>query len=145
MVIAQRLTLKSTIMARYFKFLAIGVLFTIHYSLFTSCQEGGDSGDLLGQWRLTDSQYLSFSGTIASFRSITDGKLKGEVFAKFQHVGDSLFMQCSSIYKEKSDTTMVEDGFAMKPFTNIRVKIDALDGDHLQLSKDNQHWSFEKY
>ena len=116
-------------------------------STLSSCQEGGDAGDLLGQWRLEghDDMYVSFSGTIASFRSISDQQLKGEVFAKFQHKGDSLFMQCTSIKQQKSDTTMVEDGFAMKPFTNIRVKIDVLDGDRLQLSKDNQHWSFEKY
>ena len=145
MAIAQRLTLKSTIMVKYFKFLAVGIWLLAVGTLFTACQEGGDAGDLFGQWRLTDSQYISFSGSIASFRSISDNQLKGEVFAKFQHVGDSLFMQCSSIYKEKSDTTMVEDDFGMKPFTNIRVKIDALDGDHLQLSKDGQHWSFEKY
>jgi hypothetical protein len=54
-------------------------------------------------------------------------------------------MQCSSIYQEKSDTTFVEDDFGMKPFTNIRLRIDALDSDRLLLSKDNQHWSFEKY
>ena len=33
----------------------------------------------------------------------------------------------------------------MKPFTNIRVKIDAVDGDRLLLSKDGQRWSFEKW
>ena len=130
-------------MARYFKFLAIGGLFTIHYSLFTSCQEGGDAGDLLGQWRLTtkEDMYVSFSGSITQFR-----KNNGQaVFAKFQHVGDSLFMQCSSIKQQKSDTTMIENEFGMKPFTNIRVRIDALDSDHLTLSKDNQHWVLEKY
>ena len=85
--------------------------------------------------------YVSFSGTITQFRS-NNGQA---VFAKFQHVGDSLFMQCSSIYGEKSDTTFVEDYFGMKPFTNIHLRIDALDSDRLLLSKDNQHWSFEKY
>ena len=130
-------------MARYFKFLAIGALFTIHYSLFTACQEGRDAGDLFGQWRLTDKEdmYISFSGSVTQFR-MENGQ---PVFAKFQHVGDSLFMQCSSIYKQKADTTMVEESFGMKPFTNIRVKIDALDNDHLLLSKDGQQWSFEKY
>jgi hypothetical protein len=33
----------------------------------------------------------------------------------------------------------------MKPFTNIRVRIEALDDDHLTLSKDGQRWLFEKY
>ena len=85
--------------------------------------------------------YVSFSGTITQFR-----KNNGQaVFAKFQHVGDSLFMQCSSIYQEKSDTVMVEDEYGMKPFTNIRVKIEALDADRLLLSKDGRHWTLEKY
>ena len=130
-------------MARYFKYIAISCWLLAVGTLFTSCQEGGDAGDLLGQWRLTEKtdMYVSFSGTITQFR-----KNNGQaVFAKFQHVGDSLFMQCSSIYQEKSDTVMVEDEYGMKPFTNIRVKIEALDSDHLQLSKDGQQWIFMRY
>ena len=116
------------------------VLFSL---LLASCQEGGDAGDLWGQWRLEgrDDMYVSFSGTITQFR-----KNNGQaVFAKFQHVGDSLFMQCSSIYKEKADTLMVEDEFGMKPFINIRVRIDALDSERMLLSKDGQQWTLEKY
>ena len=131
-------------MANYYKHL---ILLTSSIFLLTSalssCQEGGDAGDLLGQWRLEghdDMLYVSFSGTIAQFNN--NGQA---VFAKFQHEGDSLFMQCSSIYQEKSDTTFVEDDFGMKPFTNIRLRIDALDSDRLLLSKDGQHWAFEKY
>jgi hypothetical protein len=131
-------------MARFSKYL---ILVTSYIFLLTStlssCQEGGNAGDLLGQWRLEgyEDMYVSFSGTITQFR-----KANGQqVFAKFQHVGDSLFMQCSSIYQEKTDTIMVENEFGMKPFTNIRVRIDALDGDHLTLSKNGQHWLFEKY
>ena len=130
-------------MANSYKYILFCALFTIHCSLFTACQEGGDAGDLLGQWRLTtkEDMYVSFSGSITQFR-----KNNGQaVFAKFQHVGDSLFMQCSSIKQQKSDTTMIENEFGMKPFTNIRVRIDALDSDHLTLSKDNQHWVLEKY
>ena len=139
-------------MARYFKYIAISCSLFESVALrgllavsllFTACQEGRDAGDLLGQWRLEghDDMYVSFSGTITQFR-----KNNGQaVFAKFQHVGDSLFMQCSSIYKEKSDTTMVEDEFGMKPFTNIRVKIDAVDSDRMLLSKDGQQWTLEKY
>jgi hypothetical protein len=85
--------------------------------------------------------YVSFSGTITQFRK-NNGQ---QVFAKFQHVGDSLFMQCSSIMQIKSDTTFVEDDFGMKPFTNIRLKIDALDDDRLLLSKNGQRWILEKY
>ena len=130
-------------MANSFKYILFCALFTIHCSLFTACQEGGDAGDLLGQWRLEghDDMYVSFSGTITQFRKNNGQK----VFAKFQHKGDSLFMQCSSINQIKADTTMVEDEFGMKPFTNIRLRIDAIDGDRLLLSKDGQHWAFEKY
>jgi hypothetical protein len=130
-------------MARYFKYIAISCWLLAVGTLFTSCQEGGDAGDLLGQWRLTEKtdMYVSFSGTIAEFRK-NNGQF---VFAKFQHVGDSLFMQCSSIKQQKSDTVMVEDEYGMKPFTNIRVKIEALDSDHLQLSKDGQQWIFMRY
>lgn len=125
-------------MAKYFK------LFTI-FSLFflVSCQEGGEAGDLWGQWRMTESddKYLSFSGSVLLFRNIS----KGEVFGNFQHVGDSLFMQCYSANGLPSDTTIVETAFGFKPFNNIRVKIEVLDGDVLVLSKDNQTWDFYKY
>ena len=85
-------------------------------------------------------QYVSFSGSIVSFRNGGN-----EVFGNFQHVGDSLFIQCYSIYGKASDVTMVEDDFGFKPFGNIRVKIDALDSDHLLLSKDAKWWSLKKY
>ena len=131
-------------MVKFYKTLALRLTFIVYCSLFiVSCQQGSEAGDLLGQWRLEgrDDMYVSFSGTITQFR-----QNKGQqVFAKFQHEGDSLFMQCSSIYQEKSDTTFVEDDFGMKPFTNIRLRIDALDSNHLLLSKDGQHWSLEKY
>ena len=127
-------------MARFSKYF---FLLTSSIILLTSCQEGGDAGDLLGQWRLEghDDMYVSFSGTITQFRKNNGQK----VFAKFQHKGDSLFMQCSSINQIKADTTMLEDEYGMKPFTNIRLRIDAVDGDRLLLSKDGQHWAFEKY
>ena len=125
-------------MAKYFK------LFTI-FSLFflVSCQEGGEAGDLWGQWRMTgsDDKYLSFSGSVLLFRNIS----KGEVFGNFQHVGDSLFMQCYSATGLPSDTTIVETTFGFKPFDNIRVKIETLDGDILVLSKDGRTWNFYKY
>ena len=125
-------------MAKFYKLLAIGC-----WLLAASCQEGRDAGDLLGQWKLMDKEdmYVSFSGTITQFR-----KNNGQaVFAKFQHVGDSLFIQCSSIYQEKSDTTIIEEEYGMKPFDNIRLRIDVLDGDHLTLSKDGQQWIFMRY
>ena len=125
-------------MAKFYKLLAIGC-----WLLAASCQEGRDAGELLGQWKLMDKEdmYVSFSGTITQFR-----KNNGQaVFAKFQHVGDSLFIQCSSIYQEKSDTTIIEEEYGMKPFDNIRLRIDVLDGDRLTLSKDGQHWVLQKY
>lgn len=125
-------------MARYYKYILLLPLF-----LMAACQEGGDAGDLLGQWRLTgtDDRYVGFSGSIAWFHS-TDRR---EVFANFQHVGDSLFIQCSSIYGSPADTTFIENAFGLKPFKNIRVKIDALDSDRLILSKESQSWNFYKY
>lgn len=125
-------------MAKYFKLLALLSLFSL-----TSCQEGGEAGDLWGQWRMTgsDTKYVSFSGAVSLFRSVT----KGDVYGNFQHVGDSLFIQCYSVKGILSDTVMVEDDFGFKPFNNIRVKIEVVNGDILVLSKDSQTWNFYKY
>jgi hypothetical protein len=130
-------------MARFFKLLAVGSLFAFHFSLFSSCQEGGDAGDLLGQWRATDcaTKTVSFSGSIILFRSTHEGN----VFGNCHHVGDSLFIECVSPTSSRSDTTLVEQSFGMKPFTRIRLHIDVLDSDRLILSKDGQLWSFEKW
>lgn len=125
-------------MARYFKlFPFISLFFLI------SCQEGGEAGDLWGQWRMTgfDDKYLSFSGSVSLFRYVG----KGDVYGNFQHIGDSLFIQCYSVEGIRSDTTIVEETFGFKSFNDIRVKIDVLNGEHLVLSKDNRNWSFYKY
>jgi len=127
-------------MARFYKRLFI---FTSSLLLLTSCQEGGDAGDLLGQWRLTgsDTRYISFSGSIAWLKNLNEN----QVYANFQHVGDSLFIQCYSIEGIPRDTLLIEESFGFRPFNNIRLKIEALTSDRLQLRKDNQAWSFEKY
>ncbi len=129
-------------MARFFKRCIVAAAI-----LLTACQEGGDAGDLLGQWRMTgsDSRYLSFAGSIVEFRLVEGTFLMNEVFGNFQHVGDSLFIHCYSIYGGKNDTLNVEQQFGFKPFDNIRLKIDVLDNDHLTLSKDGRLWSFYKY
>jgi hypothetical protein len=67
------------------------------------------------------------------------------VYGNFQHVGDSLFIQCYSEKAEKADTIMIEESFGFKPFNNIRVKIAALDNDQLVITKGSQTWSFHKY
>lgn len=142
-------------MARYYKhsiFCFFILLF--FYSSLVSCQEGGDAGDLLGQWRLEESvatlenssvspvhYYLSFSGSVTRFR--TDGG--SSVFGNFQHVGDSVFIQCYSVHGNRSDTTLVENRYGFKPFNDIRLKIESLDSDHLVLSKDGTLWNFDKY
>ena len=131
-------------MARFFK-----SLFTITFSLFTitftlmSCQEGREAGDLLGQWRMvgSDTKYISFSGSITWIRCLPDD----EVFGNFQHIGDSLFIQCYSIEGNVADTILVEDTYAFKPFNDIRVKIESLTSDKLIISKNRQTWSFGKY
>jgi hypothetical protein len=129
-------------MVRFFKYIAVSC-WLLAAGTLSSCQEGNEAGDLLGQWRMSgsDTRYLYFSGSIASFRGINEG----EVFGNFQHVGDSLFIQCYSIKEVLSDTLMVEESFGFKPFKNIRVKIESMDGDRLILSKEQQHWSFDKY
>jgi len=120
-------------------------LLTSSIILLTSCQEGSEAGDLLGQWRMnnTDNQYISFSGGIAWLQETPDKKVG--VFGNFQRQGDSLFIQCYSKEALKSDTVMVEETFGFKPFNNIRVKIEALNEDILVLSKDGQKWNFYKY
>ena len=139
MAIVQLSTLKSVIMAKFFKY----IFLLTSYIFLLSCQEGGDAGDLLGQWRLSgsDTQYISFSGSIVWIKNLKENELYGN----FQHVGDSLFIQCYSIKGIPEDTTLVENSFGFRPFNNIRLKIETLSSDRLQLRKDNQTWSFDKY
>lgn len=127
-------------MAKYFKHI---LLLTSYFLLLTSCQEGGEAGDLFGQWRQTgsDTNYMSFSGSVALFRTSVEGR----VYGNFQHQGDSLFIQCYSEKALRSDTVIVEESFGFKPFNNIRVKIEALDNDHLILKNDQHSWTFNKY
>ncbi len=127
-------------MANYYKFF---LFLTSSIILLTSCQEGREAGDLWGQWRMdySDSQYVSFSGSIVWIKDLNMGGVNGN----FQHVGDSLFIQCYSEKAEKSDTTLVEDSFGFKPFNNIRVKIAALDNEQLVITKGSQTWSLHKY
>ena len=129
-------------MARFFKHTRL-LLLTSSLLLLFSCQEGKEAGDLLGQWRMNDSDnhYISFSGSLTLFRNIGIS----EVYGKFQRTGDSLFIQCYSIKSSRSDTILVEDSFGFKPFTNIRVKIEKLDADRLELTKGSQRWSLMKY
>ena len=142
-------------MARFYKVLLsgapqmlwrakLGLLFTF---LCLSCQEGWEAGDLWGQWRLrgSDTHYISFSGKVTQFRDVDKGTEKGMVFGQFEHVGDSLFIRCSSIKGLPSDTAVIEESFGMKPFTNIRLKIVNLDGDNLILTQGTQTWSFYRY
>ena len=139
MAIVQRSTSKSAIMARFFKLLPF---YFLTFLLF-SCQEGGEAGDLLGQWRQADSdtKYISFSGSITWIKNLNEN----EVYGNFQHQGDSLFIQCFSKTGIPADTILIEKTFGFGPFSNTRLKIEKLDGDNLVLSKDNQRWSFYKY
>ena len=123
--------------------LAERLLTSAFFLLTFSCQEGREAGDLLGQWRQTgtDDRYVSFAGSVALFH---DGQGR-KVFANFQHVGDSLMIQCHSIEGLATDTAHIEQHFGMKPFKDIRLKIDNLDDDHLIVSQGGQIWSFYKY
>ena len=130
-------------MAKYYKSILFSLITFQLSLLMSSCQEGHDAGNLLGQWRLDnyDSKYVSFSGSVTLIKDMNTGA----VYGNFQHVGDSLFIQCYSIKGTPSDTTVVENNFGFKPFNNIRVKVAALDKNQLVLTKDSQTWSFEKY
>ena len=127
-------------MAKYFKYL---ISLTSFLLLLTSCQEGGDAGDLFGQWRLdgSDSKYISFSGNVTWLQDLE----VGEIYGTFQHQGDSLFMQCYSKKGEKRDSIVVEQSFGFTSVNNIRLRIVTLDSDNLTLSKDGQTWKFYKY
>jgi len=130
-------------MARFFKAFILCALIGL-----VACQEGREAGDLWGQWRLKgyDTNYISFSGSVALFRDISFQDLaKGQIFGNFQHQGDSLFIQCYSVRETASDTAVVENNFGFKPFNNIRLKIETLDGDHLVLSQEGKTWGFDKY
>ncbi len=138
-------------MARYFKklaicywLLAIGTIASCPLIL-TSCQEGRDAGDLLGQWRMADGDrlYIGFSGHIARLQDTHRGEIF--VYGNFQNQSDSLFLQCFSKNGEAKDTTMVEEAFGFKPFNNIRLRIVTLNSDHLVLSKDGRTWNFTKH
>ena len=119
------------------------LLLTSSILLLTSCQEGGEAGDLFGMWHMSDSDtgYLSFSGSVSLFQTSVEKR----VYGNFQHQGDSLFIQCYSAKELKSDTIMVEESFGFKPFNNIRVKIESLNGDVMVLSKEGKKWNFYKY
>jgi hypothetical protein len=126
-------------MAKYYKILLTSAILL----LTSSCQEGGDAGNLLGQWRLSgsDTKYISFSGSIVWMKSLGENELYGN----FQHEGDSLFIQCYSINGIPEDTMLVENSFGFKPFNNIRLKIETLSSDRLLLRQNNQTWTFDKY
>lgn len=129
-------------MVKFFKILVVSC-WLLSIGLISSCQEGGEAGDLFGQWRMSgsDSMYVSFSGAIVSLRNTH----AAEVYGNFQHFGDSLFIQCRSIYGDKADTVNIEQYYGLKPFDNIRLRIDKLNSDDLVLSKEGQTWMFYKY
>lgn len=125
-------------MARFSRYVVILLML-----LFVSCQEGGEAGDLFGQWQQqgNSNRYVSFSGSVVWLKSTTDGN----IFGNFQHRGDSLFIQFYSAEGLTTDTTLVEDIFGFRPLNDIRLKIDRLDGDMLVLSQKGRGWSFRKY
>ena len=129
-------------MANYFRVKTIGCWLLAIGSL-CACQEGREAGDLLGQWRMADSDtnYISFAGSVTRLNSIDEGL----VYGNFQHSGDSLFIQCYSVEGTPSDTAIVERTFGFRPFNNIRMKVQSLSSDRLVLSKDGQTWNFCKY
>jgi hypothetical protein len=129
-------------MARFCKYI---ILFTSYIFLLSSCQEGGEAGDLFGMWRLkhSDTKSISFAGSIVLFRD-TNGT---QIYGHFSHVSDSLYIECISTQgtHTKEEVDFIETGFGFKPFNDIRLRINTLDDDNLVLSKDGSTWSFYKY
>ena len=125
-------------MARFYKLISLFAII-----LLISCEEGREAGNLYGQWRMSgsDTKYISFSGSITSIKDLVEG----EVFGNFQHVGDSLFIQCYSKDNLLSDTIMIESSYGFKPFNNIRLRIESIDNENLVISKEGKIWSFFKY
>lgn len=119
----------------------LGCLFFM--AILSSCQEGREAGDLLGQWRMegTGNSYMNFSGSVVSLR--IPGQI--EVFGTFLHVGDSLFMQCRSINSAAADTAFVEQTVGFAPFADIRLRIATLKSGKLVLAKGEKTWTMEKY
>lgn len=111
--------------------------------LLAACQEGGEAGDLFGQWRMkgNDAKYISFSGSITWFKD----PAVGNVFGNFVHYGDSLSIEWHSINGDPTDTLVIENTFGPRSFNGIRFKVVTLDSESLVLSKDNQTWNFSKY
>ena len=130
-------------MARFCKELTY-IMLTLLLAL-SSCQEGHEAGDLLGQWKRegVDNQYIAFSGNIVLMRNVG----QREVFGNFQHVGDSVFIQCYSINGDEAeaDKQLVEETFNFKPFNNIRLRIATLNGNALVLTSKEKTWNFKVY
>ena len=110
---------------------------------FVSCHEGHEAGDLLGMWRMdgSDTHYLKFSGHIVNVTVYGND----EVWGNYSREGDSIYIQCYSLYGRLNDTIIVEEQFGFKPFNDIRMRIETLNSERLVLSKDGKVWSFYQY
>jgi hypothetical protein len=130
-------------MAKYFKYLLSFSLVHLLMLSASSCQEGGEAGDLFGQWRMdnSDTHYISFSGSIVRIHDLHTS----QVFGNFQQHGDSLFLQFHSIYAQPSDTAAVVNLFGPQPIDDIRLKVMTLDGGHLVLGNGQRLWNFCYY
>ena len=85
-------------MAKFYKLLAISC-----WLLVASCQEGGEAGDLFGQWRMdgSESKYISFSGAVTWLQDLE----VGEIYGNFQHQGDSSSLARDFSPREMSETS----------------------------------------
>ena len=129
-------------MAKYYKLLTVSC-WLLAVGLTFACQEGREAGDLFGQWKQegVGNRHISFSGSVVWLNATSDGNIYGN----FQHIGDSLFMQCYSNRALPEDTILVEELFGFKPINDIRLKIEVLDSEHLILNKGERTWKLIKY
>ena len=67
------------------------------------------------------------------------------MWGNYSREGDSIYIQCYSLYGRLNDTIIVEEQFGFKPFNDIRMRIETLNSERLVLSKDGKVWSFYQY
>lgn len=150
----QALTSKLRIMANCSKYILLFMLITV---ICTACQNEGYIGDLYGQWSLKkscidkqvtehDNLFFSFQGKVIWAKRVNYGShTYGDVVGRFEHCGDSLFMNFIQQNEYTSPESLIEGDFGFKNCENVRLQVRTLDDSSLMLVSGDDYWQFEKY